>query len=361
MARNPTPWFREDRAEWCVNLNGQRHKLGGHPEGFPPPKKSKGRWNAPPPILQAFHTLMAKKPQENPTPLPLADALSVAEVYDKFLTWCRQHREPLTYQGYHDFIQSLLDHLKQNALLPVPELRPFHISEWVDRHPQWGPTRRRNAIIHVQRPFNWAYKLGYIRDNPIRHLEKPQARRRENHVTPQDFAAIIAAVKDQPFRDLLTFAWESGCRPQEARHIESRHVNLQTRRIEFPPAEAKGKKRWRIIRLNDKALAIVRRLVEDRAKGKLFVNTDGHPWNNQTIVSRFQRLKKKLGRAWAAYDFRHGFAQKMLENGVDHLAVAEIMGHANGQMLATVYSHMNKADDHLMEELRKASGEDSPA
>ncbi len=57
MARRPTPWFWEERAEWCVNIDGQRRKLGPHPDGYPPPKKTKGRWNAPQPIMQAFRAL----------------------------------------------------------------------------------------------------------------------------------------------------------------------------------------------------------------------------------------------------------------------------------------------------------------
>jgi hypothetical protein len=46
-----------------------------------------------------------------------------------------------------------MDHLKRAALLPASELRPFHIAEWIDRHPGWVPTRCRNAITQVQRPY----------------------------------------------------------------------------------------------------------------------------------------------------------------------------------------------------------------
>jgi integrase len=398
VARTPKPWWREDRRAWFVTIDGQRHNLG-------PDEKEAQR---------LFHELMGRKPEER-KPV-IKGGLTVAELYDKFLSWCQQHREPLTYRGYRDFIQGLLDHLKGKALLPAVELRPFHISEWVDSHAGWGPTRRRNAMVHVQRPYNWAYKLGYIDTNPVRHLEKPAARRRENHVTPEDFREIIACVKDEPFRDLLTFAWETGCRPQEARHVEARHVNLDLARVEIPPAEAKGRKRWRIIRLNDKALSIVKRLLETRKEGALFLNTDGQPWKAQAIVCRFQRLRLALGmkeleaqgvalpppvprfkpraypdkvtlaaarkehrqkvrerrkeilklarrhgRLFAAYDLRHGFAQKMLESGVDHLALAELMGHANGQMVSSVYSHMNRAEEHLKEALRKGSGGGSGA
>ena len=345
MARTPQPWFREDRQAWFVTIRGKRHNLG-------PDEKEAHR---------LFHEILGRK-EDSPTspPAPKDDGLTVAEVFDKFLTWCRQHREPSTYQGYHNFAQSFLDHLGDKALLPALDLRPFHVSEWVDAHKTWGATRRRNAMVHVQRPYNWAYKLGYLTGNPIRHLEKPRAKRRENHVTPADFTEIIGKVQDQPFHDLLTFAWETGCRPQEARHIEVRHFNSIQGRIEIPPAEAKGRKRWRIIRLTTTALEIVRRQVQARSDGKLFLNCRGKPWKTYAICCRFQRLKAKLGKRWAAYDFRHGFAQRMLESGIDHLTVAELMGHSNGQMVATVYSHMDKADDHLAEALKRASG-DSPA
>jgi hypothetical protein len=65
-------------------------------------------------------------------------------------------------------------------------------------------------------------------------------------MTPADFETLLSHVKDDPFRELLTFAYEAGCRPQEARLIEARHLKLDHHRIEIPPEEAKGKKRWRV-------------------------------------------------------------------------------------------------------------------
>ena len=300
-----------------------------------------------------FHELMAKKPEAQK--VASADGMSVAEVCDKFLDWCNTHRESRTYSRYLDFIQDFVDSLQNPETIPVKTLKPFHVIEWVDKHNGWNDTTKRNAIVHLLRPFNWAEKLGYIASNPLKHIEKPRAKRRDNPITSNDFAAIISLVKDRPFLDLLHFAWETGCRPQEARLIEIRHINRQGKRIEFPPQEAKGKKRWRIIRLTDKALEIVERLATGKTEGILFLNTDGNPWKIFAICNRFSRLKKKLGRGFAAYDIRHGFCQRMLENGVNHLAVAEIMGHANGQMVSAVYSHMNRADDHLCEALNKAS------
>lgn len=298
---------------------------------------------------------MAERDQQPASP-SLSHALTVAELYDKFLSWCQHHREPLTYKGYHEFIQSFIDYLKKQALQAALQLRPFHVTEWVESHQQWGPTRRRNAIVHVQRPYSWAFKLGYISENPIRHIEKPAAKRREHVITPDAWRSLRDHYCDgDPFRDLLEFCWECGCRPQEARTIEPRHLRLEAGKIEIPPNEAKGRKRWRVIYLTERADAIVRR--QDRSEGKIFLNEDGNPWTNQAIVCRFQRLGKKLGVKHFAYAFRHSFCQRLLENGVDHLTVAELMGHVNGQMVATTYQHLNKADGHLREALKKSASD----
>jgi len=270
-------------------------------------------------------------------------------------------------------------------------------------------------MVAIQRPFNWAEELGYLAVSPIKKIKKPAARRRDDPMTPEDFALLSRIKEGDPFRDLVLFSWHSGCRPQEARHIEPRHVDLANDCLVIPKEEAKGKRRPRIILLHGPALEIVKRLMQGRTEGKLFRNSKGRPWKKFAICNRFDRLmlafgKEKLkevgivlpplprfnrrdfadkaklaaarkehqrklrerrkeivklarqhGKGFAAYDLRHGFCQRLLENGANHLAVAELMGHANGQMVSQVYSHMHRADAHLRDTLKKASAEGAEA
>lgn len=210
-----------------------------------------------------------------------------------------------------------------------------------------GPNHRRGATVAVTRPFAWAARLGYLGRNPVAGTDKPKAVRREHHTTPAAFAGLLARyAPGDPFRDFLEFLWETGCRPQEARALEARHYAPAKRLFAQPPAEAKGRRRWRLIRLTDRAVAVVeRRLAAGPAR--VFENEDGNPWTADAVKCRVQRLKRSRGVGEFAYALRHGFAERKLEAGVDHLTVAELMGHANGTMLATVYSHLGKADDHL--------------
>ena len=283
MARAPKPWFREDRQAYFVTISGTRHNLG-------PDKKEADR---------LFHELMARSaaPPTNNPPIKSATGLSVADVFEKFLDWCQKHRSARTYEWSKKHIQRFCDHLKTTRTMAAYELRPFHIVEWVDSKTTWGANQKRGAIVALTRPFNWAAKLGYVAASPVRGIEKPTPTKRDSRMTPEDFAMLLSHVKDEPFRDLLVFAFEAGCRPQEARHIEARHLKLEHHRIEIPPTEAKGKKRWRVIYLSDAATDVVKRLAALRPSGPLFRNTDDNPWKAQAIVCRFQRLLVKLSGA----------------------------------------------------------------
>ena len=351
MARKASPWYWEARSGWYITKNNQHHPLGKHPEDAPPPRKHKGKWNAPPAVWNAFYKLMAQPPEAAPKPSP-AVGPTVAEIFEKYLAWCSIHRAPRTYKDHRDFIQCFLDESPGVALLVATALRPFHVIEWVDKHPSWGNTRRRNAIIAVQRPFNWAVELGHLETSPVRRIKKPLSGRREQVVTPEQWQKIRDHYpENDPFRDLLEVCWESGCRPTEARTMEARHVRLDRLCILFPPDEAKGKKRWRIIRLTPRAAEIIKRRLDGRGDGLVFLNADGKPWTAFAMNCRFCRLKKHTGVKHFAYAWRHGFATRKLLQGHDHLTVAELLGHTDGATLAKVYAHLDQADEHLTKAL----------
>ncbi len=412
MARKPSPWYWPERNGWFTIVNGVRKSLGDHPAELPAPTRRKGKWLAPAAIESAFHTLLATDAKRIEPHIEAATGLTVSELMDKFLDWTQKHKAIRTYEWYRDHLQSFLNHIG-TGVSAAADLRPFHVIEWVAAHPTWSNAYRRGAIIAVQRPFNWAEELGYIVENPIKRIKKPQPQRRESHLSPKAFEDLIAHYPDEdPFRELLMFAWHSGCRPQEAIHIEARHVQLATECIVLPKEEAKGKRRTRMILLHGPALEIVSRRMKS-PNSKLFVNEDGKPWKRFAIANRFDRLVlaqgiarlKELGIAieplprfnrrdyqgstqlaaarkahqqalrdrrkrilklarqhgtkLAAYDLRHGFCQRLLESGANHLAVAELMGHSSGRMVSETYSHMNRANTHLKELLRKASGDAS--
>jgi len=316
MPQFPKPFFVKARNIWRVQIEGKQHNLG--------PNRDQA--------FRRYHELMQ-------APKAVASELVVG-VIDGFLEWCQRHRSKRTYQGHLWHLQRFVQQLPKAATMTVDELKPHHVISWVDAHRNWGPTYRRNAITSVQRAFLWAEKLGHIDKSPVRYVEKPSADHRKQVIQESEFRRLLATIKGLHFRDILEFCWETGARPQEANAVEARHFNAARSRLEFPPEEAKGKKRRRIIYLTERAVEIVSRLAKWHPKGALFRNRFGRPWTTSAVNCRFFRLQKKLGTKYAMYSFRHPFATRLLESGVDPLTVSALLGHADGAMLARVYSHL---------------------
>src|SRR5262249_53157348 len=150
---HPKPFFRSGRG-WYVQLGKQQLKLCDGPQNSQTEAEA---W-------QRYHAIMTERAAAPAIPPPAADSsgLAVAEVLDKYLDWCRLHRAAKTHGWYRDHLQSFLDHLKEIGRLPAEQLKPFHVVEWADAHPDWSTTTRRGAIVAVQRTYNWAEEMGYI-------------------------------------------------------------------------------------------------------------------------------------------------------------------------------------------------------
>ena len=394
----PEPFFRPKKNRWYVQLNGKHVNLG------PDEAQARVRW----------HQLMAGTPVATArTDTSTTDVL-VCRTIDLFVGWVHRHRPGRTAEWYQNHLQSFLDSLPDAATLPADRLRPFHVTNWVDAHPAWGPNHRRGAITAVKRAFAWAEREGHVAKSPVRGVEKPAAVRREQVLPPAEFVDLLGRVTDAHFRDVLEFCWETGCRVQEVRLIEARHLRPDRGRVELPPPEAKGKKRWRFIYLTDRAGEIVRRLAAASPSGPVFRNAGGNPWSAQNFNNRFCRLQhrlgrdelrrrgfvldparvaelaatlrpakavggksvpksdrdlarearkkltnaaaKKLGTKYALTAIRHSFATRLLEAGVDHITVAALMGHVDATMLSRVYQHVGEKTDFLRAELVRASG-----
>src|SRR5438128_1432041 len=216
------PWYRAATNSWYVEIDGQQHFLGKHPDDLPSPRKrKKGSTPIRPPaaIDTAYHRLLATDPAH----LPKRDDLRVAVLSDLFLDFSQKHHTRETYQGYKDFLQ---DFCQMFGTLLGRDLKPLHVTRWVDSHPGWNGSRR-NAIVAVKRVFNWADAEGVLQPNPIKNVKKPAQRHRDRVLSLQERIDILQAIKDQSFRDLVFAMMETGARPGEVRRVTAGHVNLE--------------------------------------------------------------------------------------------------------------------------------------
>ena len=135
----------------------------------------------------------------------------------------------------------------------------------------------------------------------------------------------------------------SGARPQEMRRVEAHHYEAELARIVLLREESKGKKRRRVIYLDDVTCPIVERLIACHPRGTLFRNSRGRPWTADALSARFRRLRMKLEMPkLCAYTLRHSYAHWQLTSGTDAHIVSKLLGHSDGRMLETRYGHIER-------------------
>ncbi len=389
MARTPKPWFDKARDCWKVTIASKRHNLG-------PDKQA---------AMDEFYRLMTK-----PVEVQKVDSMSLPAIIDAFLEWNQRHRAEDTYEWYRYRLQRFIDFYPR---LSIDALCPFHVEQWVDTYPDFSRTSRRNYFRSIKRCLKWAMRQGYIVRNPLENLEVPSGERKEVVVDEDDFATIMTFVPDDNFRDLLIISRETGCRPQESLRVEARHVDLPNCRWVFSISESKGKRAMRTVYLTDEAIEITKKWMRRSPTGQMFRNSRDNPWTTDAVncqvdqiqirmgkqemkrqgisisdteiekfivtlnptkrVKGVERLKrpaelrceakgkltnrmaKLLAPRYSLYSLRHAFATLALERGVDSVAVATLLGHADTTMLSRVYSHIAQNPAFMAEQAKRAA------
>lgn len=323
MARESKPYYRAVQKRWVSQINGKRVTLG----------KTKKE------AYQKFHELMADQ-EKLPT-----ESFTLYELSQVYLDWVKKNRSEKTYKLHLHFLKSFFAHVGRK--LKPSQLKPSTVSTWASSG-ELNTTSQAGAIAVVQRMLNWAVEQEHLKTNPIAGLKKPTQKRRDVVYTPEQWKQIRAEVTDC-FGDLLDFMYFTGCRPQEARILEARHIHDDV--VIFPADESKGES-GRVLYLIDEAKSIVERLT--KSSGPIFLNTRGIPWTKDSIKCRLNRISKKVGFRVVAYGIRHSYCTNALMKGVDPISLARLMGHKSTKMIDTVYSHLAANPQFLKEQAKKA-------
>jgi integrase len=339
----PKPFFRRAKQAWYLQLGGRQISLG------------KDRDEA----FRRYQEIMLHERGQIAAP---DAALTVAQVCDLFLDWSCRHNDPRTYAWYKDFLQSFCD--VYGTLRAATQLKPFHLTRWLDRHDGWGDGTRRCAITAVKRAFNWAADKGLLPANPVKKVRKPPARSRDRVLKPEEKAEILEAIKDQEFKDFVFAMQETGCRPSEVARVTAADADLDEG-VWVLKKHKTGKKtgQSRTVYLTPAMVELTKRLVEAYPTGPLFRGPrGGKPFTKNGIRCRFRRLREKLPHLAGviSYSYRHSFATDALENGVGVAEVAELLGHKDTTMLMKHYAHLKEKREHLRQAALKATRPDRP-
>ncbi len=240
----------------------------------------------------------------------------------------------------------------------VSECRPIDLVAWVNGHNEWASDWTRLRIVStIQRPMNWASKLGFIDRNPFYGVSVPPGDA-GRPMTEAEFRQLLKRTTPI-FRRVLTFLRFSGCRPGEMSALEWSFIDVDRACAVLhvhKTARTRRDRQARVIYLHPVAVKLLAWIGRNQPEGKfIFLNCRGRPWNRSSLSLRLFRLRDRAGvpKDCKLYGLRHAFGTRAVLKEVELKTLSELMGHTTTKMTER-YVHLAGQTAHLQAALRKA-------
>ncbi len=185
-----------------------------------------------------------------------------------------------------------------------------------------------NELIVLKTIFKRLVSSNVLSQSPARDIKQLAANERTFHVLSPDEEKIYLLACSQPLQDVASLMLETGMRPIEIYNLKWQDVRLEKGflQIENGKTKSSNRKVW----LSDKALNILQNRIE-KSRGKYLF-----PKNEKDFETPIFQINKvhiktanRIGLKFRLYDLRHTFATRVLDNGIDLLTLASMLGHSS--------------------------------
>jgi integrase len=183
---------------------------------------------------------------------------------------------------------------------------------------------------------------------PFRQVQAPRVR----YLSQDEARALIAAITDEPFRNLVIGALMTGCRYGELAAARVRDFDPNSGALYIPRSKS-GKPRH--VFLSDEGTRFFTRILQDKAHKELvFVRTDKEAWAqaHQHRLIKAASAEAKINPAISFHILRHTYASTLAMRRVPMRVIADQLGHADTRMTERHYAHL--ASSFIAAEIRRA-------
>jgi site-specific recombinase XerD len=201
----------------------------------------------------------------------------------------------------------------------------------------------RNEATILGNAFRMAIRLGWIDRNPLDRVDLPKRERRPpRYLTREQYCALMKAIDDETFRDLVEFYLVTGMRRAEGTALRvSEHVDTEARVLRIPQSKQHD---FREIPMGSDLVEIVRRLML-RAKGSERLV----PFDPDTLTTKFREYVRKAGlpKTYTFHVLRHTCATWRANNGTPWNVLRAFMGHRDPESTKQ-YCHVYESRDTML-------------
>lgn len=301
--------------------------------------------------------------------------VTAADYVRYWLSTAQRRVDPVTYQGYevlaNAHVLPYFDALGVKLQDVTPAILQTYIDEKAANGLKNGPgglspasLRRHKNILH--QTLELAVKSNLLSSNPCRFVELPPTQRYEYHVySASQLSDLFRAIQGDPLAPLVKLAALYGLRRSELLGLQWDSVDFENRtltvkhtvsRVTQSVAKDKTKNAssYRSFPLTEEAEAVFRTAKKQEAENRrllgrayrenpyIFKWPDGTPFTPGYVSRHFRLLLQKHGLPHIRFhELRHSCASLLLNQGYSLKDVQEWMGHADIQMTANIYGHLD--------------------
>lgn len=212
---------------------------------------------------------------------------------------------------------------------------------------RWKPNTQRQAAALLKRAWKWAHNAGHIRANTMAELSLPSPEYRTEVLTEELHSTLVNHCLQRPDARafaLYLIASRCGARPQQIREVTVSHVSPDKTCWVFEKHKTRKKTGKPLVIYLPPCLQTLTRILMQRRRQHLFLNSHGNPWKKDTVVQRFERLRVALDLppGTVAYLYRHTLITDALLAGHSAAIVAQLAGHTDTRMVSQVYGHLGE-------------------
>ena len=311
-----------------------------------------------------------------------ASSILFSDYIRAWLKVAERRVDAVTFQGYKLMANAqVIPYFDQSGLL-LQEVNREALQAFFDEKAAKGrkdgkgglsPSSLRQYKNIIRQTLNEAMKNGLILSNPCQFVELPKKQRYESsYYSADQLKTLFDAIKDDPIYPLVKITALYGLRRSEVLGLKWDSIDLTTGRLTIKRTvsrvtttickdKTKNSSSHRSFPLSPEAQSLFLRIKTEEAFnrrlcGKAYEENDfvfkwpnGKPFSPDYVSSHFARLLKNNHLPHIRFhELRHSCASLLLNNGFTLKDVQEYMGHADIQMTANIYGHLDMQRKQLL-------------
>jgi integrase len=280
------------------------------------------------------------------------DSIRFSEAAEKFLLWVagKHAKKPNTIRRCKASFASLCVYFER---MPVSSITAGDVADYASWRAAGTstiapvkPVTIRHDMHNLSKFFRYALKHNWTKENPVLAEDIPSDKDavRINPLSPTAEARYFqAAGQFAKLHDLCRLMLLQGCRPEELLSVEASHVDLEHKTLRV--VDGKSKAARRTLKLRAESVSILARLVSS-AVGRYLFGGERNPKLKLSLSSCqnwHNRVLEASGVSCVIYDFRHTFATRSANSGMNLATLAKVLGHSSLRSVMK-YVHVDQAE-----------------